>query len=106
MLPWWLDVCWAESGQYYKTRPALLWIVAACLLTLWPESSTGLDSQVIAPWLALETEAVQVLNELFKEPDSVFNKRIEMRPEVYQMCKKKTKVLMKHFYGIDIDVDI
>ena len=48
--------------------------------------------------------ALQVLNELFKEPDSIFNKRIEMRPEVYQLCKAKTKILMKHFYGIDIDV--
>jgi len=69
-------------------------------------SSTGLNSSdhCIFPDGFSETEVVQVLNELFKEPDSVFNKRIEMRPEVYQMCKKKTKVLMKHFYGIDIDV--
>ncbi len=49
-------------------------------------------------------DGLQVLNELFKEPDSIFNKRIAMRPEVYQFCKDKTKILMKHFYGLDIDV--
>ena len=45
-----------------------------------------------------------MLNELFKEPDSIFNERIAMRPEVYQICKDKTRALMKHFYGIDIYV--
>lgn len=56
--------------------------------------------------LVMLTDGVclQVLNELFKEPDSIFNKRIERRPEVYQMCKDRTKVLMKHFYGITIDI--
>lgn len=53
--------------------------------------------------LHFSAHALQVLNELFKEPDSIFNKRIEMRPEVYQFCKNKTKNLMKHFYGLDID---
>lgn len=47
---------------------------------------------------------MQVLSELFKEPNSIFNERIATRPEVYQFCKDKTKALMKHFYGIDIDV--
>ena len=52
----------------------------------------------------MSAHALQVLNVVFKEPDSILNKRIEMRPEVYQFCKDKTKILMKHHYGLDIDV--
>ena len=45
-----------------------------------------------------------MLKELFKEPDSIFNQRIAARPEVYKMCKDRTKHLMMYHYGVHIDV--